>query len=342
MLGKSELIGIDVGQYSIKIARIKQTAKNISAFSMAYEVIPSEIRDKRDEETLAKTVQMVMKKQKISKGQVVFHVNLGDCSMRQIILENNNLTGNNLERAIEAEVNTITPLGLDNVYFDYDEKPDSAGRRTIVAVARDIANRKVNLTKGLPKTFTAPQVDVDAFAFSRLIEYVYKKEGSQGNTMIVDIGYSRSRFYVYDEEANLVFNREQQIGGKQVNDIIVDVFDINEETAENRKLIRDFTNNEYNELVLNSYVHTFSEQMNLVFDFYEASEYGKTPIQKVYLTGGGSNLAGLGEALSQATSKEIKLLDLSDYIRLSSSDRDNLILQTGLSHALAIGLAIEG
>lgn len=341
MLGKSELIGIDVGQYSVKIARIKQTAKNITATSLTYEIIPSEIREQRDDEALSKMIMAALKKQKIAKGQAVLHVNLGDVIMRNVVLENPKVSGMVLEGELELELGNAIPFGVDQVYYDYDEKPNKNGARTVVAVRRDVADRKANLLKDLPKTFTAPEVDVDAFAFSRLLEYVIKKEGAKGNIMIIDIGYMRSRFYVYNRDTDLLFSREQQFGGKNVNDIIRDVFDVNEETAENRKLSKDFTSAEYDDLVLGSYVHTFNEQLHLVMDFYEASEYGKEQISMIYLTGGGSRLSGLVESLNSLSSSiEIRALDLSSYIKLGNSS-ENRALQSGISHGLAIGLAVE-
>lgn len=339
MLGKSELIGIDVGQYSIKLARIKQSTKSITATHLTYEVIPSEIREKRDREALSKMILATLKKQKIAKGQAVLHVNMGDVIMRNILIEGK-FSGQALEGAIEIELSTALPFGIDQVYYDFDEKPNDKNEYTTVAVRRDVADAKVDLLRDLPKTFSDPEVDVDAYALSRLVSYIIKKEGSMsGNMMIIDVGYNRSRFYIY-KDSELIFNREQQIGGKQVNDIIVDVFDISEESAENRKISKDFTNSEYEDLVLGPYVHTFSEQLNLVTDFYQASEHGREPIEKIYLTGGGARLAGFADSLASTfPAMNIKPLDLSAYIKLN--DKDSSSLQNGINHALAIGLAVE-
>ncbi len=334
------LVGIDIGQYSLKIARIKQSGKSITANSLSYEVIPSEIREGRDKEALGKMITAALKKLKISKGQPVLAVNLGDAILRDIEIEGK-LTGMALESAIELALTPSLPFGIDQVYFDYDLKPNEKGEYTTIAVRRDVADNKVNLLKDLPKTFTPAEVDVDAFAFGRLLEYIIKKEGAvAGTSMIIDIGYNRSRFYIY-KDSHLVFNREQQIGGKQANDIICDTFDIEDDAAEIKKLSRDFPSDQYEDLVIAPYAHTFVEQMNLVLDFYEASPYGKQTVDVVYLTGGGARLAGLVEQLSANSSLNIKLLDLSNYIKLDSSSRDDAILRSGINHALAIGLAIE-
>ena len=212
MLGKPEIIGVDIGQYSIKVAQIKQSGKAFTANHLAYEVIPPEVRLQRDRVTLSKIVAATLKKQKVNKGQVVLHVNTGDVIMREVNVDAS-LRGNELEGAIELELNDAIPFGMDQVYFDFDEVPSKKGTRLAVVVRRDVADEKTALLNNLPKTFSKPQVDVDAFAFTRVLKYVSKSDvGKNDRIMLIDIGFSRSRFYVC-KGSELLFSREQQIGG---------------------------------------------------------------------------------------------------------------------------------
>ena len=64
MLGKPEIIGVDIGQYSIKVAQIKQSGKAFTANHLAYEVIPPEVRLQRDRVTLSKIVAATLKNRK--------------------------------------------------------------------------------------------------------------------------------------------------------------------------------------------------------------------------------------------------------------------------------------
>ena len=109
MLGKPEIIGVDIGQYSIKVAQIKQSGKAFTANHLAYEVIPPEVRLQRDRVTLSKIVAATLKKQKVNKGQVVLHVNTGDVIMREVNVDAS-LRGNELEGAIELELNDAIPF----------------------------------------------------------------------------------------------------------------------------------------------------------------------------------------------------------------------------------------
>ena len=233
----------------------------------------------------------------MNKGQVVLHVNTGDVIMREVNVDAS-LRGNELEGAIELELNDAIPFGMDQVYFDFDEVPSKKGTRLAVVVRRDVADEKTALLNNLPKTFSKPQVDVDAFAFTRVLKYVSKSDvGKNDRIMLIDIGFSRSRFYVC-KGSELLFSREQQIGGNTVNEIIMDVFDIDAESAENRKIGHSF-GDEYKDLVLTPYVQTFTEQLHLALDFYEANNVTENPepIKVIYLTGGGARLSGFVDAL---------------------------------------------
>ena len=175
MLGKPEIIGVDIGQYSIKVAKVKQSGKAFTANHLAYEVIPPDVRQQRDRATLSTLVANILKKQGLKNGQVVLHVNTGDVIMREVNVASS-LRGNELEGAVELELNDAIPFGMDQVYFDFDEVPNKKGTRLAVVVRRDVADDKTALLNKLPKNFSKPQVDVDAFAFTRVLKYVAKND----------------------------------------------------------------------------------------------------------------------------------------------------------------------
>ena len=336
MLGTAEIFGVDIGQYAIKIARVKAGGRGFTVNHLAYEVIPDEIRLNKDKSTLSKIVTTAIKKHKMAKGQPVIHINAGDAILRKMELDSS-LRGADLEGAVELELADSLPFPLDQVYLDFDEKPDADGKRLAVAGRRDLIDQKVELLAGLGKNYATPEVDVDVFAFARTLEGL----GLLGNAaiMLVDIGYARSRFYVYRGD-ELIFNREQQVGGNHVNEIIRDVFDIDATQAETRKLTQGF-GHEYHDLVLLPYVNMFAEQMNLALDFYEANNTASNDIQRIFLTGGGAALKDFPAMLREHIGRQIELLNFSGNIKGRQHDAEASVM-TGLHHALAVGLAMEG
>lgn len=331
MFGKPELIGVDVGQYSIKVVRLKSGKKPLVS-KYAYELIPEELREKRDQQSIAMLVASAVKKSKASAGKPVMHVNAGDAIMNKIKLAEG-YRSDALEGAIELELNSTLPFDVSQVYFDFDEKPNDEGLYLTVSVRRDVVDAKTSLLSGLPKSFKSADVDIDAYALSRVFYSLMPKEtfNFSAPVMIVDVGFSRSRFYVF-ESGELVFNREQQIGGQQATSIISDMFDIDLEQAESKKLSHGF-GDEYDEMVLAPFVQSFSEQLNLAIDFYDAASQSDTQLENIYLTGGGCKLVGLVDALNETSiSQNVSLLtSLSSVMEEDASD-----------YFLAMGLSIEG
>ena len=337
MLGTPEIFGVDIGQYAIKIARVKSSGKGFTATQLGYEIIPDDVRANKDKSTLAKIVVTAIKKHKMAKGQPVIHINAGDTILRRLELDPG-LRGMDLEGAVELELSDSLPFPLDQVYIDYDEKADASGKRLVVAGRRDLIDPRVDLLSGLGKSYAAPEVDVDAFAFARTLSSL-GLVSEAAPVMLVDIGYARSRFYVY-RGTELIYNREQQVGGNHVNEIIRDVFDIDAAQAEMRKLTQSF-GNEYHDLVLLPYVNMFAEQMNLALDFYEANNTDSYDIQRIYLTGGGAAVKDFPAMLREHVGKSPELLNFSSNIKGRQHDAD-VSVATGLHHALAVGLAMEG
>lgn len=338
MLGKADYIGLDIGNYAIKIARVKKSGRTFTSSSLAYEILPEHLRGGKYNKEMQDLVTDLLKLHSIKKGTPVLHVGAGDAIMRNVTVpEDTSKEG--LEGAIELDLGSSLPFSLEQVYYDFDTEADENGAHLAVAAQRDLVNGKVKLLDRRVKSLGVPEVDVDIFAYERLVEALHRAgEMSESTVAILDIGYTRSRVLVYRDQ-RYAFTREPQIGGYQVDEMIRDVYDIDMEEAQTRKINQNL-GDEYGELVLQPYVTSLAEQLNLAMDFYEASSPDAKPVEKIYITGGGGLLKGLVPALSAKVSIPLEKLDLSQHIRLAKGQGG--ILQDGLSHALAIALAMEG
>ena len=337
MLGASDLIGIDIGQYAIKFTRVKKTGRSFVCNFLAYEDIPAEIRGKKDHDGLKRIVGNLVKRHKLANSQPVIHVAAGDALMRSVNVPAG-LSGDELEGAIELDLAPALPFNIDQVYFDFDEKPDENGSYLAIAARRDLIDPRTDLLQVRGKRLPV-QVDVDVFAYERLVSQLQGTGiAKEASLMIVDIGYNRCRLIAFKNQ-KYVFHREQQIGGQQATEILADAYNCDERSAEKKKLDRSF-GDDYKELVLKPYATALAEQINLATDFYEASGPDAVPVEKLYLTGGGAKLSGLTGALQEHLTIAVSLLDLSAQVKGQS--KKNETLQKGLDHALAIGLAMEG
>lgn len=329
----SDLIGIDIGQFAVKIARAKKSGKSFSCNFMSYDVIPPEVRGKK--EAMAAFMSTLLQQYKIVKGQPVIHVGFGDVIMREIHVDPS-LRGDELEGAIEVDLAPALPFGIEQVYFDYDEDSRD-GNYLTVAARRDKVDFRVDMLADRAKTLAGPEVDVDVFALERVMEGLYRtRKIESGAVALLDIGYMQSRFHVF-HDGDYIFTRESSAGGNAVNDMIGDIYDVDPETAEMRKMRGDFAH-DYDELVLTPYAHSVAEQINFAMDFYDTSAES-SPIQVLYLTGGGSQLQGLIDKLRMLLDIPVQMLSLEDQIK--SQARKHEQMRQGSHHVLAIGLGLE-
>ncbi|MBP3194937.1 MAG: type IV pilus assembly protein PilM [Cardiobacteriaceae bacterium] len=332
----TDIIGIDIGQYAVKFARIKKTGRSFVCSDLVYEVIPEDIRKGRNKEGMRNIVSNLLKFHKIVKGLPVIHVSSGDTVMRNVNIPDN-VTPDQMEGAVELELAPNLPFNIEQVYFDFEEQPSPDGTYLAVAARRDIVDQKTELFENRAKTLDAPEVDVDVFAYERLVESLIESNDVKANTIaIVDVGYAKSRIMVY-QNGRYIFSRDAQVGGNQATEMFRDVYDIDMEAAESKKFNLT-VDDEYNNLILKPYVASFAEQINLAIDFYEASDSNAKRIERIYLTGGGSLLHGFVDKLSDAVSMPLELLDLKSKLRGKAG---NDAIQTSVNHSLAIALAME-
>lgn len=330
MLGTSELIGVDIGQYAIKFARVKKSGGSFICNFLAYDIIPEEIRESKNHEALKGFVSDLIKQYKLTKLQPVIHVNAGDTIMRRVEVAAE-FSGDALEGAIEFDLAPALPFGIDEVYFDFEETPDENNTHLTIAARRDLVDSRTELLQSSAKKKTTVQVDVDVFAYERLISQLQGTDIAQEDSlMLIDIGCRRCRMIAFNEQ-KYIFHREQQNTDQQA----IEAYGVNNIDIENSG-----TYEEYQQSVLEPYAISLADQINLAIDFYEASGSEAVPIEKLYITGGGAYLQGLLEALQNHMTLPVDLLNLSDHIKIQTGQDE--VLQNGLNHALAIGLAMEG
>lgn len=338
MLGTAELIGIDIGQYAIKLARVKKTGKSFACNFLAYEDIPAEMRGKKDHNSLKRLVGDLVKRHKLANSQPVIHIAAGDALMRRVNVPGG-LSGDELEGAIELDLAPALPFSIDQVYFDFEETPDENGSYLAIAARRDLVDPRTDLLQDRGKRALPVQVDVDIFAYERLIAQLQGAGvAKEKSLMIVDIGYNMCRLIAFKNQ-KYVFHREQQIGGQQATEMFADAYECDNQRAEKKKLDHSL-GDDYPDLILKPYANALVEQINLAIDFYEASGPDAVPVEKLYLTGGGAKLKGLSGVLQKSVTIAVSPLDLS--ARIKPQNKKTEIFQKGFNHALAIGLAMEG
>ena len=255
------------------------------------------------------------------------------------------LTEEEMQDAIEKEIEHFVPISLDEAYLDWQEIPAQKGKdinkkNILVGVApRNIVDEYLNFLKdcGL-----IPLVlEIEAASITRSI--VSEKESSQEAQIIIDLGATRSSLIVYDKET-IQFSLSIPISGinltKKIAEATGRAFGEAEEVKRACGLDKAKCSKEMKEILF-SMVDGLTQKIEEAINFYEIHFPLGNKIKKVLFCGGGANFTNIEKEISQKLRLEIKKGD--PWINIvKENETSPLPKDKSLSFTTAIGLALRG
>ncbi len=333
------MLGIDIGSYSIKIISVNQGKRQSpKSIQIGYEVLPELLREGRASPAeLKELTSNLLKKTnpKLKPRRLVLSLPTASAIIKTIEVENG-LPEQILENDVLMAITDFVPFPLEDIYFDFsylnteDSSSIQMDKRPVVMVAsrRALVEKLANSVHF--KTLRKKEVEVQAFALANVLNEALARENNYNVKSfdeshdeingIIDIGFRSSSVCLFSAD-HLVFSREQPIGGQQLTEAIADSEHVSMADAEVKKCTQFST---IDKSITDNYFTSFCEQIKLSLDIFYASNADVT-IRKIYLTGGGSLLTGLVEALRQRLPQVgFEMLPLPDLAKtLESSGRAN-------------------
>lgn len=328
------MLGIDIGDYAIKVAVVKGGGKKIAVSKILYEVIPPESRNKDGIEAKRKIIASLIKRAGRNEKTIALSIPTSAAILKNIDIASG-LTDDELEGEIQLALINLIPFPLDQVYVDFislgRKKDTPSMQEVLVATTRkEVVDAVAENIQA--KTIREKIVDLEATAVGVLVEKI-KGKNYRDAYAVIDIGYTLTSVYVFAKD-ELLFTREQQIGGQQLTEAIAETMGISTEEAETTKLSAFAT---IPDDIVENYVESFVEQIALAFELYSSTNTREP--SAIYLTGGGSNVSALIPALKNSLSQQdVELLPICDSVKIN--DRTDSQVVNSLS-AVSIGLALR-
>lgn len=331
------MLGIDIGSYSVKAA-VVSGGRRPSISQFFYSVLPEAAREGAFNDELKSVVRDIIKKSR--QSEVVFSISSSNAIMKTLPVEKR-LSGDSLEGEVQMAMINFVPFPLDQVYMDFVEmgpSEEEEGKKDVFVVAakKDHVEKVANLANA--KNVKNKIVDLDVFAYAQVLEIVKGKKYRE-NYGIIDIGHKSTQIFIF-KEGELLYSREQQVGGQQLTDLVSEVYDLDPASAEKRKIEGDATE-EFRQAVLTPYLDSLSEQVGLALELHFSSN--SENVETFYVCGGGALTSGVIEALTEnVPGQRFELLPLSDSVSFGKTQKataglDELALS--LSGSMVSGLA---
>ncbi len=353
---RPEAIGLDISNSSLKIVSLKKKRKGFTLASFGEQKIKPGIiegGEVKDEEALIGVIKEGISKIKGEKPKTEYVV----CSLPEEksflqVIQMPKIKREDLKKAVQFEAENYIPLPADEVYLDSQVIPPIHNHLDhvdvlIVAFPKGVVEPYLFCIK---KAGLQPRVlELESLAVARTL---VKKETTPYSLLLIDLGAIESSFIVFSGYS-LRFTSAIPISSRELTKAIVGNLKVSPEEAEKLKLEHGLRGkgaqgSKVSEAlipVLTELAGEIKKRLNYyrTHSSHEHLPPGHKGVKEILLCGGGANLEGLTDFLSDKLKIPTKLGN--PWINISPESKketDKLLHKEALRYVTALGLALRG
>ncbi len=347
-LGPKGIIGLDIGQNSIKIAQTAYgSGKKIKLLKFNMALLPEGaiVEDEfQNEEVIISTIKNLLANLKVDVQGCTIGLKGPNTFTKKLTLAGG--TPQEIEDQVTWEAEQYIPFDLEmaTVGFDNMGVNEGGGVDVIVAAAKnDVINRFKELIEKAGLRLKIVDMDITAAINVFEIAGGSKLENPNESYMLLEIGAQKTNFVIYKNK-KIFFTKEIPIGGGAVTEEIQRKMGVKYSEAEDLKKSGDEKGNLPEEIlkIIEEVLNNFLQEIQKTYDFYVSSTSDQS-LAGCFTTGGGSQIPGINDGLESILGVAVSNLDVLSILDLDPKDSKNWNLKD-INHAgvVAIGLAMRG
>jgi type IV pilus assembly protein PilM len=294
------VFGLDIGFSSLKVMQIERARKKriVSGYGFV-DFDSGVIADGviKDPEAVAKVAQNLFQKNligSISTRRVALAIPASRTFNRTVQLPK--LGRKELEEAVRLEAEQYIPLPLDNLYLDYEfiSQTNDGVELLVVAVPKQIIDSYLMLTRLLGLEVAAIETTIGSG--SRLF---VQAEESSVPTVLIDFGSVSSDITIYDQ--TLIVTGTVPGGGDSFTTLIADKLKVTKQEAHVIKTKYGLGLSKKQKEITESLtplLDQHTKEIRRMIRYYEERSSTNRKIGQVVTMGGGANMPGLSEHLT--------------------------------------------
>lgn len=361
---KSKAFGIDFSDLSIKVASLKKKGRFFKLESWGETsidpgiIVEGEIKKEDKAIEAVKKALKSVKGKKIKDNKVV--VSLPEKKAFLVVIKMPKMSKEELKTAVYFEAENYIPFKIEDVYLDFEIIPSESGYSgentnvLVAAIPKKIVDSYVSCAKKAGLCSAA--LEIESQAISRA---VIKNNISPSPVLIVDFGKSRTSFIIYSGYS-IIFTSSVPLSSAMLSQAISRDLKISLEEAEKTKidcgLLKSAKSKKKPEEncqksfeAMVPLLTDLSEQMKKAIYYYEGHESnGRSlncprTIEKILLSGRGSNLKGLTDFLEVNFKIPIELANpWANILSAPLKEIPDLSFKDSLGYTTVLGLALRG
>jgi len=309
-----KLFGLDIGQTSLKVMQLEQSAKGIpkvigygvSGFYPSQAIKDGEIVDS---EIIAKMLKDLLEKDlvgSITTNRVACTLPTAHAFSRPMKVPKMNK--DHLEEAIELETEQYIPLSPDKLYLDYEitGSDDQNTELLVMAAPRNVVDSYMSFLEdvGLHPVALEPSMNAVARLF-RLADSSHDQP-----SVLVDFGSLSIDIAVFDK--SMFVNSTIEGGSDTITAMIAKQLGVSPKEAYSIKNKEGLSySDELRDLVpaIKPILDSLVKEIRRNIRYYDDRSDNKSKISQVITSGGGATLKGLNEYLTRELKLPVRMLD---------------------------------
>lgn len=347
---EKDLVGLDIGSYSIKAVELKSKKKGPEELyevkNIGYELLPHDAIVEGtiiDSAAVVETIKMIFSESKIVNKNVAISVSGNSVIIKKISLPS--MDTEELAESIiwEAKHNIPYPYEETNVDYAILKPSEYSGEKNLdillVAAKKDKIANYSNVVNQARKNLEA--IEVDVFALQNALEINYPEFCKEKTVSIINLGANITNVIIIEKGIPQLF-RDLSLGGSFFTENISKDLGISFDDAE--KLLKGLPVKDIEperfEAILKMNVQNILEEIEKTFSFYEAGEKTERKIEAIFLSGGLSKLKDLAAKFEQKFNMRTELLNPFRRIYYDAKKFDSIYFEEMAAlFGVATGLA---
>jgi len=296
------LFGLDIGSNSIKVMQLTKEGKNISVNGygvIRFDTIPAEEGAITNYEPLAQAMVELFDKHingKITTRRVAATIPSSNAYSRVVSLPAN-LNRKELEEAVRFEAEQYIPIPIDDLYIDFSLGALTGQNRDVlvVAVPKKIIDSYMRFFELVGLEVCALETTISAA--SRL--FATTDQAADTPSILIDLGSISVDLSIYDKI--LVVNGTVPGGGDDFTERIKERLNVTKLEADTIKMKYGLgISKKQTEIreALGPQLDLLMKEIRRVVRYYEERTEGKSKIGQIITMGGGANMPGLADYLT--------------------------------------------
>ncbi len=321
-------LGLDIGNLNVKLCKV-DSLKN-KAFSFA----TAPIQPEGPTEKIVGAIKEAHRLLNAGTNKVNISLCGSNVLVRYVVLPQ--MKDADIRKSLDFELEKYIPYKKEDTVIDFCVLKRLVNHKALILLAaseRRVIQDRVNLVR--EAELEVSSINIDCLALYNTFKFIYPD--FKGVVGLLDVGYKMTKLVILDNSIPY-FSRDIESGRYNALQLLGNKMSLSINKAEEFEMGLSGNSPENILEITGSYIRYLVNELLLSFEYCERDLNKK--VERIYLTGGGSNTKGLSDELQKILAIPVDFLDLRHTLKVAPSSGSKASLNNVANLAVSMGLTL--